>query len=74
MNVAAVDGKKNFIKSHYYIKIDSKQKEREREKESAFLSIQFLEAVIHAATCFSTHSQRKIRFPLGYLLLLWKLP
>lgn len=25
MNVAAVDGKKNFIKSHHYIKIDSEE-------------------------------------------------
>lgn len=25
MNIAAVDGKKNFIKSHYYIKIDSEE-------------------------------------------------
>lgn len=41
--------------------------------ESAFLFWQFLEAVIHAATCFSTRSQRKIRFPLEYLLLLQKL-
>lgn len=72
MNVAAVDGKKNFIKSHYYIKIDSEESGG-GEVESAFPLWQFLEAVIHAATCFSTHSQRKIRFPLEYLLLLWKL-
>jgi len=25
MNVAAMDGKRNFIKSHYHIKIDSKE-------------------------------------------------
>lgn len=54
MNVAAVDGKKSFIKSYYLIKIDSEESVW-IGGERAFLLWQFLEAMIHAATCFSTH-------------------
>lgn len=70
MNVAAVDGKKSFIKSYYLIKIDSEESVW-IGGERAFLLWQFLEAMIHAATCFST--QRKSWLSSEYLLL-WKLP
>lgn len=58
MNVAAAEnGKKSFIKSYYLIKIDSEESVWIGGKH-AFLLWQLLEALIHAATCFSTHREK----------------